>query len=98
MGGISGRVGNLNSASQRTITSGASKDLSPHITAKTDDKSTFLGKNGLCDGISDVVNASVDSEKIGLKKSMMIMIIKRQWFITEKPFTKVCSRSLCTWK
>ena len=87
MGGSSGRGGNLNSASQRTISSGDSKDLSPHSTGKTNDKSTFLGKNGLSGGVSEVVIASVDSEKIGLKKSMMIMIIKRQWFITEKPFT-----------
>ena len=53
----------------------------PHSTAKTNDKSTFLRKNGL-GGINDVVIASVHSEKIRLKKLMMI--IKRQWLILEK--------------
>ena len=56
--------------------------FSPHYTAKTNDKSKFLRKNGL-GGISDVVIASVHSEKTRLKKLMMIMIIKIQWFILE---------------
>ena len=50
-------------------------NFSPHSTAKTNDKSTFLRKNGL-GRISDVVIASVHSEKTRLKL-MMIMIIKR---------------------
>ena len=54
--------------------------FSPHSTAKINDKSTFLRKNGL---LSDVVIASVYSEKTCLTKLMMKMII----IITEKPFT-----------
>ena len=47
--------------------------FSPHSTAKTNDKSTNLRKNGI--GISDVVTASVYSEKIRPKKLMKITII-----------------------
>ena len=43
----------------------------PHSTAKTNDKSIFLRKSGL-GSISDVVIASVHSEKTLLKKVMMI--------------------------
>ena len=45
--------------------------FSPRSTAKTNDKSTNLRKNG----ISDVVTASVYSEKIRLKKLMMMKMI-----------------------
>ena len=48
--------------------------FSPHSTVKTNDKSTNLRKNG----ISDVVTASVYSEKTRLKKLMMKMIIIRK--------------------
>ena len=48
--------------------------FSPHSTAKTNDKSTSLRKNGIY-GISDVVTISVYLEKTSLKKLMMIMII-----------------------
>ena len=48
--------------------------FSPRSTAKTKDKSTNLWKNGIyC--VSDVVTASVNSEKTRMKKCMMIMII-----------------------
>ena len=48
--------------------------FSPRSTAKTNDKSTNLRKNGIyC--ISDVVTASVYSEKIRLKKLMMMKMI-----------------------
>ena len=47
--------------------------FSAHSTAKTNDKSTNLRKNGTI-GISVVLTASVYSEKIRLKKLMMIMI------------------------
>ena len=46
--------------------------FSPHSTAKTNDKSTNLRKNGIF-GISDVVTASVYSEKTRLKRCMMIL-------------------------
>ena len=45
--------------------------FSAQSTAKTNDKSTNLRKNG----ISDVVNASVYTEKTRLKKLMKIIII-----------------------
>ena len=48
--------------------------FSPHSTAKTKDKSTNL-RNNASIGISDVVTASVYSEKTCLKKCKMIMII-----------------------
>ena len=48
--------------------------FSPHSTAKTNDKRHFSGRM-VSIGISDVVIASVYSEKIRLKKLMMIMII-----------------------
>ena len=44
--------------------------FSPRSTAKTNDKSTNLSKNG-----SDVVTASVYSEKIRMKKLMMMKMI-----------------------
>ena len=46
--------------------------FSPHSTAKINDKSTLLRKNGLS-GKSEVVIASVYSEKTRLKKLMIIM-------------------------
>ena len=48
--------------------------FSPRSTAKTNDKSTNLRKNAST-SISDVVTASVYSEKTRLKKLMMIMKI-----------------------
>ena len=54
-------------------------NFSPRSTAKTNDKSTNLRKNG----ISDVVTASVYCEKTHMKKLMVMKII----IITEKPFT-----------
>ena len=47
--------------------------FSAHSTAKTNDKSTNLRKNGIY-WYNDVVNASVYSEKTRMKKLMMIMI------------------------
>ena len=52
----------------------AKTSFSPHSTAKTNDKSTFSGTMVSSD-ISDVVIASVHSEKICLTKLMMKMII-----------------------
>ena len=49
--------------------------FSAHSTAKTNDKSTNLRKNG---GISVVVTASVYSEKIRLKKLMIMIMNKSQ--------------------
>ena len=48
--------------------------FSPHSTAKTNDNRTNLRKNASI-SISDVVTASVNSEKTCMKKCMMIMII-----------------------
>ena len=48
--------------------------FSPRSTAKTYDKSTNLRKNGSI-GISDVVTASVYSEKTRMKKLMMMKMI-----------------------
>ena len=59
--------------------------FSPHSTAKINDKSTFLRKKGLY-GNSDVVIASVYSEKTRLKKLMMMMIMIII-IVTEKSFT-----------
>ena len=53
--------------------------FSPHSTAKTNDKSKNLKKNG----ISVVAFASVYSEKTRLKKLMIMIII----IIIENPFT-----------
>ena len=51
--------------------------FSPHSTAKTNDKTTNLWKNGIyC--ISDVVTASVYSEKTRLKKLMITIMNKLQ--------------------
>ena len=54
--------------------------FNPHCTEKTNDKSTFHMKNG----ISDVAFASVPSEKIHLKKLMIMIIVI---IVTQKPFT-----------
>ena len=48
--------------------------FSPHFTAKINDKSKNLRKNGIY-WLSDVVTSSLYSEKTRLKKCMMIMII-----------------------
>ena len=54
--------------------------FSTHSTAKTNNKSTNLRKNG----ISDVVTASVYSEKTRLKKLMMIANDNRKTIFTSK--------------
>ena len=58
---------------------GASKDLifSPYTTAKNNDKSKFLRKM-VSSGISDVVIASVYSDKTRLKELMKMIIINPQ--------------------
>ena len=48
--------------------------FSPHSTAKTNDKTQISGRMASI-GISDVVTASVYSEKTRLKKLMKIIII-----------------------
>ena len=48
--------------------------FSPHSTAKTNDKSTISGRMASI-GITDVMTASVYSEKIHLKKLMIMMKI-----------------------
>ena len=59
--------------------------FSPRSTAKTNDKSTVSGRMAsIC--ISDVVTASVYSEKTRLKKLMMMKMVIII-IITEKPFT-----------
>ena len=57
--------------------------FSPHSTAKTTIKAQISGRMASI-GISDVVTASVSSEKTRMKKCMMIMIII---IIRDKPFT-----------
>ena len=47
--------------------------FSPRSRAKTSGKSKNLRKNGISIGISDVVNASVYSEKTRIKKLTMMM-------------------------
>ena len=49
--------------------------FSPRSTAKTNDKSTNLGKNDIHIGISDAVTTSVYSEKTRLKKLMMMKLL-----------------------
>ena len=49
-------------------------DFSPNSTAKTNDKSTNLGKNCTSSGTSVVAFTSVYSEKTHLKKLIMIII------------------------
>ena len=49
--------------------------FSPRSTAKTNDKSTISGRMASI-GISDVVTASVYSEKTHLKKLIMMMMMK----------------------
>ena len=56
--------------------------FSPHSKAKPIKKAQISGKL-LTSGTSDVAIASVHSEKILMKKMIMIIIIS----ITEKPFT-----------
>ena len=50
--------------------------FSPHSTAKTNDKSTFL----VSISISDVVIASVHSEKTRLKKLMMKLMMNNYYY------------------
>ena len=57
--------------------------FSPQSTAKSNDKITNLTKNGIY-WLSVVVTASLNSEKIRMKKCMMIMIIIS---ISRKAFT-----------
>ena len=58
-----------------TTQSSQGPHFSPHNTAKTNVKSTNLRKNGIYWYITDVVTASIYSEKTRLKKLMMIIII-----------------------
>ena len=67
---------NTQSANEPTI-------LVHTLQLKTTIKAQISGRMA-CIGISDVVTASVYSEKTRLKKCMMIMIII---IITERPFT-----------
>ena len=66
---------NLNGVNQCTISYGASKDLilAYKVQQKPMIKAHFSGR--MVSGISDVVIASVYSEKIHLKKLMMMMIM-----------------------
>ena len=51
--------------------------FSPHSTAKTNDKSINLRKNGIYWYTSDIVTVSVYSEKTRLKKLMKIIIMNK---------------------
>ena len=62
------------SAKNNHLISSQGPRFSPRSTAKTNDKSTNLWKNGTI-GISDVVTASVYSEKTCMKKLMMMKMI-----------------------
>ena len=73
VGGIGGRARiKMVSANTQSLMSPQGPHFSPHSTARTNDKSTNLRKNASI-GISDVVTASVYSEKTCLKKLMMMM-------------------------
>ena len=61
-------------ASANQLISSERPHFSPRSTAKTNDRSTILGRMASI-GISDVVTASVYSEKTRMKKLMMKMII-----------------------
>ena len=76
IGGVGGEELKWRQLKHNQLTSPQGPHFSPHCTAKTNNKSTNLRKNGiLYIGISDVVTASVNSEKTRMKKCMMIMII-----------------------
>ena len=63
------------SAKNNQLMSSQGLHFSPRSTIKTNDKSTNLRKNGIYIGISDVVTASVYSEKTRMKKLMMMKLI-----------------------
>ena len=86
MGGIGGR-GELKwrQLAHHQLMSQQGPYFSPHSKAKANYKSINLRKNGIY-GISDVVTASVYSEKTHLKKLMKMKIIIII-IITEKRFT-----------
>ena len=77
-------MGGENGISQGTLWRQQGPHFSSHSTAKTNDKTTFLGRL-VFNGISDVVITLVYFEKICLKK--LIMMMKIIIIITEKPFT-----------
>ena len=72
------------SAKNNQLLSSQGPHFSPRRTAKTNDKSTNLRKNGIY-WYSDVVTASVYSDKTRMKKLMMMKMIIII-IITEKPF------------
>ena len=75
MNGIGGRGGTkIASAKNNQLISSQGPHFSPRSTAKTNDKSTISGRMASI-GISDVVTASVYSEKTRMKKLMIKMII-----------------------
>ena len=63
------------SAKNNQLMSSQGPHFSPHSTAKTNYKSTNLSKNGTLIAISDVVTASVYSEKTHMKKLMIMKLI-----------------------
>ena len=69
------------SASAPSALESARSLFSPHSTAKSNEKAHSSGRM-VSSGISDVVIASIHSEKTRQKKLIIIIII-----ITEKPFT-----------
>ena len=73
------------SAKNKQLISSQGPHFSPRSTAKTNGKSTISGRMASI-GISDVVTASVYSEKTRMKKLMMMKMIINV-IITEKPFT-----------
>ena len=77
VGGVGGR-GGIKMASAKTQSDQLMSPLrphsSPHSIAKTNDRSTNLRKNGVYIGISDVVTASLYSEKTRMKKLLMMMM------------------------
>ena len=74
VGEIGGQGGiKMASANNNQLISSQGPHFSPRSSAKTNDKSTYLRKNASI-RISDVVTASVCSEKTCMKKLMMKMI------------------------
>ena len=75
VGGIGGRVGiKMVSSKHNQVMSSQGPHCSPCSTAKTNDKSTNLRKMASI-GISDVVTASVYSEKTRMKKLIKMKTI-----------------------
>ena len=79
---------NFNDVSHLTISDGASKDfiLVHSVQLKTMIKA-HSSVRMVSSGISDVVIASVHSEKTCLKKLMMMMMMMMMIILSEKPFT-----------